>query len=89
MVHRFHAGLLALPEKQRQNTVLQMLAMLLRSATDVQAMEPTVGASTTERFRAAVQAAHIGADGDIPHVTPAVITKYVTDLQMLRTATVG
>ena len=83
-VHRFHAGLAALPEQQRHNTVLQMLLILLHSDHDVQAPEPTLGSfAPTDRFRAAVQAAHIGPDGDIPHVTPEVITKYVTDLKLL------
>ena len=83
-VHRFHAGLAALPEKQRHNTVLQMLNILLHSDHDLQAPEPTLGSfAPTDGFRAAVQAAHIGHDGDIPHVTPDVITKYVTDMQQL------
>jgi fatty acid CoA ligase FadD9 len=37
----------------------------------------------TDRFRAAVQEAEIGAAHDIPHVTPAVIVKYITDLELL------
>ena len=37
----------------------------------------------TDRFRAAVQGAKIGPDKDIPHVTPAVIVKYATDLKLL------
>ncbi|MCB9416987.1 MAG: amino acid adenylation domain-containing protein [Mycolicibacterium sp.] len=83
-VHRFHAGLAALPEQQRHNTVLQMLLILLHSNHDVQAPEPTLGSfAPTDRFQAAVQAAHIGPDGDIPHVTAEVITKYVTDMQHL------
>ncbi|MFN8042486.1 MAG: amino acid adenylation domain-containing protein [Mycobacterium sp.] len=83
-VHRFHAGLAALPEQQRHNTVLQMLLILLHSNHDVQAPEPTLGSfAPTDRFQAAVQAAHIGPDGDIPHITSEVIIKYVTDMQML------
>jgi fatty acid CoA ligase FadD9 len=34
-------------------------------------------------FRGAVQAAKIGPDGDIPHVTESLIDKYVADLQRL------
>ncbi|WP_394328744.1 hypothetical protein, partial [Mycobacterium avium] len=34
-------------------------------------------------FRAAVQEAKIGPDKDIPHVSPPVIVKYITDLQLL------
>ena len=37
----------------------------------------------TDRFRAAVQDAKIGADKDIPHVTRDIIVKYVTDLELL------
>jgi fatty acid CoA ligase FadD9 len=37
----------------------------------------------TDRFRAAVQEAKIGPDKDIPHVTPQVIVKYITDLRVL------
>ncbi|WP_415624105.1 thioester reductase domain-containing protein, partial [Mycobacterium intermedium] len=37
----------------------------------------------TDRFRAAVQRAKIGPQNDIPHVTPAVIRKYATDLELL------
>lgn len=39
--------------------------------------------ASTERFRAAVQEAKIGPDKDIPHVTPQVIVKYTTNLQLL------
>jgi fatty acid CoA ligase FadD9 len=34
-------------------------------------------------FRTAVQAAKVGADKDIPHLSSALIDKYVTDLQHL------
>jgi thioester reductase-like protein len=37
----------------------------------------------TDRFRAAVQEAKVGPDNDIPHVSSAVITKYVSDLKLL------
>jgi fatty acid CoA ligase FadD9 len=37
----------------------------------------------TDRFRAAVQEAKIGPDKDIPHISPPVIVKYITDLQRL------
>lgn len=41
------------------------------------------GIAPTDRFRAAVQEAKVGPDKDIPHVTPEVIVKYITDLQLL------
>lgn len=37
----------------------------------------------TDVFRGAVQAAKIGADKDIPHLSAALIDKYVSDLQLL------
>jgi fatty acid CoA ligase FadD9 len=40
----------------------------------------------TDRFRAAVQESKIGPDPtnpDIPHISPEVIVKYITDLELL------
>ncbi len=37
----------------------------------------------TDRFRAAVQDAKIGPDKDIPHISPQIIAKYVSDLRLL------
>ncbi|HNA50502.1 MAG TPA: thioester reductase domain-containing protein, partial [Mycobacterium sp.] len=83
-VHRFHASLAALPEQQRRNTALQMLLILLHGNHVVQAPEPTLASfAPTDRFEAAVRAAHIGAEGVVPHVTPEIIIKYVTDLKLL------
>ncbi|ORX03099.1 non-ribosomal peptide synthetase [Mycobacterium triplex] len=81
-LRRFEAGLRALPDRQRQHSVLQILHAVgpeyARPAT------PIRGASaSTDRFRAAVQEAKIGPDNDIPHVTAPIIIKYVTDLQLL------
>jgi thioester reductase-like protein len=39
--------------------------------------------ASAERFRAAVEEAKIGPDKDIPHITPEVIVKYITNLQLL------
>ena len=65
--------------------MLQML--LLRNSEQVQLPEPTRGSfAPTDRFRAAVQEAKIGAHKDIPdipHVSAPIIIKYVTDLQLL------
>ena len=84
-VQRFEDGLRALPERQAQNTVLPLLLAVRKGALDFQPPEPMLGASaSTERFRAAVRAARIGCDGDIPHVTPEVITRYATDLEVLK-----
>ncbi len=71
---RFEAGLRALPERQRQHSVLQLLA--LRTADQLQPADPTRGASApTDRFQAAV--------ADIPHISAPVILKYVADLKLL------
>jgi thioester reductase-like protein len=40
-------------------------------------------ADSTDVSRAAVQEAKIVADKDIPHLSSALIDKYVTDLQLL------
>ena len=46
--------------------------------------QPTHGTGMpAEKFRTAVQSAGIGRDRDVPHVTEALIGKYVTDLQRL------
>jgi len=83
-LQRFETGLRGLPERQRQNSVLQMLLLLLRDPKNLQPAEPARGAfATTDRFRAAVQEAKVGSDNDIPHVSAPVIVKYVTDLQLL------
>jgi amino acid adenylation domain-containing protein/thioester reductase-like protein/non-ribosomal peptide synthase protein (TIGR01720 family) len=84
-VQRFETALGALPDRQRQHSVLQML--LLRNSKQFQPPEPTRGSfAPTDRFRAAVQEAKIGPDKDIPdipHVSAPIIIKYVTDLQLL------
>src|SRR3954453_4208081 len=55
-IARFETALLALPERQRQNSVLQMLQLLLRESNDVQPPEPTLGSyAPADRFQAAVQ----------------------------------
>ncbi|WP_420029266.1 amino acid adenylation domain-containing protein [Mycobacterium intracellulare] len=81
-LHRMETALHALPERQRHQSVLQLLQ--LRNAQHVPPADPARGClGPTERFRAAVQEAKIGPDNDIPHITAAVIVKYVTDLRLL------
>jgi thioester reductase-like protein/amino acid adenylation domain-containing protein len=84
-LRRFEAALRGLPEKQRRHSVLQML--LTRNSRQLQPLPPTPAvAGSAGRFRAAVQAAKIGPDGenpDIPHVSAPIVVKYVTDLQAL------
>jgi len=80
-LERFETALRALPETQHQHSLLPLLHYF-RQYDRVQM--PLDGAlASAERFRAAVQEAKIGPAKDIPHVTPAVIVKYITDLQLL------
>ncbi|MEN4474260.1 carboxylic acid reductase [Mycolicibacterium cosmeticum] len=75
---RFETTLRALPDKQRQASLLPLLHNYQQPGVPVNgAMAPT------DVFRAAVQEAKIGPDKDIPHVSAPVIVKYITDLQLL------
>jgi hypothetical protein len=76
---RFETALKALPEKQRQQSVLPLLGFY----RDPQ--QPLLGApAPTEVFHAAVRAGGLGADNDIPHISAELIDKYATDLHHLR-----
>lgn len=77
-LQRFETTLRGLPEKQRNASLLPLLH-------NYQKPERPVNGSIapTDVFRAAVQEAKIGADKDIPHVTRAIIAKYVSDLRLL------
>jgi thioester reductase-like protein len=81
-LQRFETALRALPEEQRQHSVLPLLQHYL---PDYDRPHMPLGGPmvSAERFRAAVQEAKIGPDKDIPHVTPEVIVKYITNLQLL------
>ncbi len=77
-IQRFESTLRALPDRQRQASLLPLLHNYQKPE------RPMLGAlAPTDHFRAAVQEAKIGPDKDIPHVSPAVIVKYITDLQQL------
>ncbi|GAB4934677.1 hypothetical protein MAHJHV47_41910 [Mycobacterium avium subsp. hominissuis] len=71
-------SLRALPDRQRQYSLLPLLH-------NYRTPEKPINGSIapTDVFRAAVQEAKIGPDKDIPHVSPPVIVKYITDLQLL------
>ena len=77
-LRRFEGTMRALPERQRQYSLLPLLH-------NYQQPEKPINGSLapTDRFRAAVQKAKIGPDKDIPHVSPPIIVKYITDLQLL------
>jgi fatty acid CoA ligase FadD9 len=75
---RFETALRALPEKQRQHSILPLLDAYRKP------QQPLRGApAPTEVFRDAVRAAKIGADEDIPHLPASLIDKYVDDLEHL------
>jgi fatty acid CoA ligase FadD9 len=77
-LHRFETAMRALPERQRQASLLPLLHNYTLPEKPINgAMAPT------DRFRSAVQLAKVGADKDIPHVSPAMIVKYITDLHLL------
>jgi fatty acid CoA ligase FadD9 len=77
-LERFDTTLRALPEKQRAASLLPLIH-------NYQKPEHPINGSLApaDHFRAAVQEAKIGPDKDIPHITPPVIVKYVTDLELL------
>lgn len=75
---RFETALRALPEHQRQQSVLPLLHAYRRPEAPVQG-----SLAPAEAFRAAVRAAKIGVDQDVPHLTEDFIGKYVSDLRLL------
>jgi len=77
-LERFETTLRALPEKQRQASLIPLLH-------NYQKPDHAVNGSLApaDHFRAAVQGAKIGPDKDIPHISAPVIVKYITDLELL------
>ncbi|OBH80105.1 oxidoreductase [Mycobacterium mantenii] len=77
-LRRFEMSLRALPDRQRQYSLLPLLHNYQKPEKPINgSMAPT------DVFRAAVQEAKIGPDKDIPHVSAPVIVKYITNLQLL------
>jgi fatty acid CoA ligase FadD9 len=77
-LQRFETSLRGLPERQRNASLLPLLHNYQKPERPIDgSMAPT------DRFRAAVQDAKIGPDKDIPHVSPQIIAKYVSDLRLL------
>lgn len=77
-LQRFETALRALPDRLRQHSLLPLLGNYRRPRT------PIAGSLVpATRFRAAVQAAKIGADQDIPHISAPIIGKYLSDLRLL------
>lgn len=73
---RFEAALRALPEKQRQHSLLPLLHGYAQPEEIVQG-----SAIPSARFRAAVRDAGVGPAGDVPHVSAELIRKYAADLR--------
>ncbi|MEU4650439.1 carboxylic acid reductase [Nocardia fluminea] len=72
---RFETALRTLPEPQRKHTLLPLLDAYRRPG------RPLAGSALpADGFRAAVRAAQIGPDNDIPHLPADLIAKYVRDL---------
>ncbi|HEY0228186.1 MAG TPA: thioester reductase domain-containing protein, partial [Mycobacterium sp.] len=75
---RFETALRGLPEKQRNASLLPLLHNYQKPDHPIRgSMAPT------DRFRAAVQDAKVGPDKDIPHISPQIIAKYISDLRLL------
>jgi len=75
---RFEGALRGLPEKQRNASLLPLLHNYQKPVKPINgSMAPT------DRFRAAVQDAKVGPDKDVPHITPQIIAKYISDLRLL------
>ncbi|WP_063058439.1 carboxylic acid reductase [Nocardia sienata] len=77
-LQRMETAIRALPERQRRYSLLPLLDNYRKPQRAIRG-----SIAPTERFRAAVRHAEIGADKDIPHVTPEMIVKYTTDLELL------
>ena len=75
---RFEIGLRALPDKQKQHSLLPLLQAFAQPGDAVGGVD-----LPADRFRAAVQAANVGSDKDIPHLTASLIRKYAADLREL------
>ncbi|MGC2654281.1 MAG: carboxylic acid reductase [Mycobacterium sp.] len=75
---RFEAAMRSLPDNERKNSLLPLLSAFAKPAV------PLPGSQMpAEKFRAAVRSAGIGDSKDVPHLTEALIDKYVSDLQQL------
>ncbi len=73
---RFEDAMKALPTEQRRQSVLPLLQAFAQPGS------PSDGESSANRqFRAAVKAAGVGVEQDVPHLDEALIRKYLSDLR--------
>ena len=77
-LRRFETSLRTLPDHQRNSSLLPLLHNYQEPDRPIRG-----SIAPTDRFRAAVQDAKIGPDKDIPHISPDMIAKYVSDLRLL------
>jgi fatty acid CoA ligase FadD9 len=75
---RFECALRALPDRQRENSSLPLMHAYRQPEKPIRGSVAPAG-----RFRAAVDGAQIGSFAGIPHVTPPIIEKYISNLRML------
>lgn len=77
-LQRFTTAINALPDRQRQSSLLPLLHNYQQPEFPIRG-----SIAPTDHFRTAVQDAKIGPEKDIPHIGRQVILKYVTDLELL------
>ncbi|MGI5341693.1 carboxylic acid reductase [Streptomyces sp. CA-181903] len=76
---RFETALRGLPDRLKRHSLLPLLHAFAEPA------QPLAGSALpADRFRAAVRAATLDDENDIPRLSPDLITKYVTDLRAHR-----
>jgi fatty acid CoA ligase FadD9 len=75
---RFESALRNLPDRQRQASLLPILASYRYPQPSLQGAFAPV-----QRFRNAVQGLDLAPNGDIPHIGKSTIEKYLTDLESL------
>ncbi|HLS75574.1 MAG TPA: carboxylic acid reductase [Nocardia sp.] len=76
-VDRLETALHALPEQQRKHSVLPLLHAYRRPSPALAGSALPAG-----QFLAAVRAAGPALGGDVPHLSPELIAKYVRDLRL-------
>ncbi|MFB7629568.1 carboxylic acid reductase [Streptomyces sp. NPDC056149] len=78
-IDRFETALRGLPDRQKHHSLLPLLHAFAEPE------QPLAGSALpADRFRAAVRAAALDDENDIPRLSPDLITKYVADLRAHR-----
>ncbi|MEU6479119.1 carboxylic acid reductase [Streptomyces sp. NPDC047017] len=73
---RFETALRGLPDRQKRHSLLPLLHAFAEPEKPL-----TGSALPADRFRAAVRAAALDEENDIPHLSPDLIIKYAADLR--------